>query len=387
MRASPAWGRKLDGSRDRGQRPVLALPGAAPRPPDPVPHRAPGYLPSASSGVAGITWQGMDTCSLDVIVTRGPAMESRHRVHAAIAEAGRGLVAVARDAGYMTHWRSCAKPFQVMPLLEAGGFEELGWGDDELALACASHGGEPEHVAIAESMLKDLGLEEGDLACGPHEPLARRAIRLLRESGLAPTRLHNNCSGKHAAMLARAHLAQWPTEGYERLGHRVQDGCLASVAAWSGVPAEQIPCAIDGCGAAVFVLPLDAMALAYATLAERAQRGDEIPARIVNAMRSRPFLVGGSDRFDTILMEETEGRVVAKVGAEGIHSAAVVARGIGIALKVEDGASRAQYPALLHLLQYLGELPDPLPPRLLDYACPRIRNTRGESVGTVTVGG
>lgn len=327
----------------------------------------------------------METFSLDVVVTRGTATESRHRVHAAIVNAERGLVASARDPAFVAPWRSCAKPFQVMPLLEADGLEELGWQGDELALACASHGGEPEHVAIAESMLKDLGLEEGDLACGPHEPLSRRGSRLLRESGASPTRLHNNCSGKHAAMLARAHLAGWRTEGYERLGHPVQDGCLARVAEWCGVPAERIPCAVDGCGVVVFVLPLDAMARAYARLGYEATRGSEIPARIVAALREHPFLVGGSDRFDTVLIEETEGRVVAKVGAEGIHSAAVVDRGLGIALKVEDGAARAQYPALLYLLQRLGELPDPLPPRLLDFACARVRNTRGEIVGALQV--
>jgi L-asparaginase II len=327
----------------------------------------------------------MDLYRLDVVVTRGSAIESRHRVHAAVVEAGTGLIGAARDPSLLAPWRSCAKPFQVLPLVEAGGFEELGWGDDELALACASHGGEPEHVAIVESMLKDIGLEEGDLACGPHEPLSRRGLRLLRESGAAPSRLHNNCSGKHAAMLARAHLAQWPTNGYERIGHPVQEACLSCVAEWSGIPREAIPCAVDGCGAVVFVLPLDAMARAYATFAECARRGDEIPARVVSALRTRPFLVGGSDRFDSVLIEETQGRVIPKVGAEAVHSVALVERGIGIAIKVEDGASRAQYPALLHLLQRFEELPDPLPSRLLDLACPRVRSTRGDIVGGVRV--
>lgn len=327
----------------------------------------------------------MDLYPLDVVVSRGSIPESRHRVHAAVVEAGTGLIGAARDPSLVAPWRSCAKPFQVMPLLREGGFEELAWGEDELALACASHGGEPEHVAIAESMLKDIGLEEGDLACGPHEPLARRGARLLRESGVAPTRLHNNCSGKHAAMLARAHVAQWSTHGYERKGHPVQEDCLSCVAEWSGIPRDQIPCAVDGCGAVVFALPLEAMARAYAAFAQRAQAGQEIPARIVSALRTRPFLFGGSDRFDTILIEETNGRVLSKIGAEAVHSVALVERGIGIALKVEDGASRAQYPALLHLLQQFGELPDPMPPRLQDFACPRVRSTRGEPVGTVHV--
>lgn len=327
----------------------------------------------------------MDTLTLDVVVTRGAHVESRHRVHAAIVDATHGLIAGAGDHRDVVPWRSCAKPFQLMPLIAAGGLEQLGWGDDEIALACASHGGEPEHVAIAAKMLQDLGLEEGDLACGPHEPMARRGARALRDAGLSPTRLHNNCSGKHAAMLARARLAGWPTRGYEKLGHPVQDSCLGTVAAWTGVPREQVGCAVDGCGVVVFILPLQNMAGAYARLARDAASGAEIPARITTAMRTRPFLVGGTDRFDTILMEETQGRVLSKIGAEGVHSAAVLDRGIGIALKVEDGATRAQYPALLRSLQWLQVLPEALPARLVEFAAPRIRNTRGEPVGDVHV--
>ncbi len=327
----------------------------------------------------------MEALNLDVLVTRGSHVESRHVVHAAIVDAQRGLIASARDPHDVAPWRSCAKPFQLMPLIAAEGLERLGWGSDQVALACGSHGGEPEHVAIAAQMLRDLGLEEGDLACGPHEPMARRGARLLRDAGLAPTRLHNNCSGKHAAMLARARLAGWPTQGYEKLGHPVQDSCLGTVAAWSNVPKEKIGTAVDGCGVAVFILPLDGMAGAYARLARDAQSGAEIPARITTAMRTRPFLVGGTDRFDTVLMEETEGRVLSKIGAEGVHSAAVLDRGIGIAIKVEDGASRAQYPAVLRALQWLEVLPEALPARLVEFAAPRIRNTRGEVVGDVHV--
>ena len=327
----------------------------------------------------------MDQLSLDVLVTRGTHVESRHLVHAAIFDAHHGLIATARNPNEVVPWRSCAKPFQLMPLIAADGIEKLGWGDDQIALACASHGGEPEHVAIASQMLLDLGLEEGDLACGPHDPMARRGAKFLRDSGLSPTRLHNNCSGKHAAMLARAKLAKWPTQDYERLGHQVQDSCLGTVAAWTGVPREKVGCAVDGCGVVVFILPLDGMAGAYARLARDARAGAEIPARITSAMSTRPFLVGGTDRFDTVLMEETDGRVLSKIGAEGVHSAAVLDRGIGIALKVEDGATRAQYPALLRILQWLDVLPEAMPQRLVEFATPRIRNTRGECVGEVHV--
>ena len=323
----------------------------------------------------------MQTYELDVVVTRGSQVESRHCVNAAVVGPDDRLVGGARDARQVTFWRSCAKPFQVMPFIESGGADRLGWGDDQIALACGSHGGEPEHVAIAQAMLTDIGLEEGDLVCGPHEPLSARGQRILRETGDFPSRLHNNCSGKHAAMLARACTTGWPTQGYERLDHPVQRAALETVSRWTGTPAQAIGRAVDGCGVPVYSLPLENMARAYARLAAAAARGDEVPRRVVAAMLAQPFLVGGTDRFDTVLMEESSGRVLAKVGAEGVHSLALLDRGVGVALKVEDGAQRAQGASVLRLLQYLDALPDPLPPRLADYLRKSLRNTRGETVG------
>jgi L-asparaginase II len=323
----------------------------------------------------------MKSLELDVVVTRGAVVESRHRVHAAVVDDSGTLVGGARDPSYVTAWRSCAKPFQVMPFLESGGFDSLGWGDDQLALACASHGGEPEHVSLAERMLGDIGMEEGDLACGPHEPLASRGVRFLRDAGERPRRLHNNCSGKHAAMLARAHTAGWHAYGYEREEHPVQRCCLEAVSKWTALPPSAIGRAVDGCGAVVFSLSLEGMARAYANFARAAREGDEVPARIAHAMQTRPFLIGGTDRFDSILIEETGGDVIAKIGAEGIHSVAVPARGVGIAIKVEDGAQRAQFAAVVRVLQCLEVLPARLPPRLQEFLHRPIRNTRGEVVG------
>ena len=327
----------------------------------------------------------MDSLHLDATVTRGAIVESSHRVHAAVIDASGRLIASARDANLVTHWRSCAKPFQVMPLLSSGGFDRIGWGDDQLALACASHGGEPEHVGIAEAMLASIGMEQGDLACGPHEPLTQRGQKLLRESGDRPTRLHNNCSGKHAAMLGRAYSSEWPAVGYERQDHPVQRDILREVSRWAGVGESSIGQAVDGCGVVEFALPLDAMARAYSRLADDARRSLELPSRIVHAMQTRPFLIGGTDRFDSALIEATEGRVISKIGAEGVHSVAIIDDGIGIAIKVEDGAQRAQFPAVIRVLQHFGALPADLPPRLAEYAPRLLRNTRGEVVGEVDV--
>jgi L-asparaginase II len=318
---------------------------------------------------------------LDVAVMRGDVVESVHHVAAAVVSDDT-LVGVARDPETRAFWRSCAKPFQLIPFLRSGELDAIGWGPDQIALACASHGGEPEHVAIAERMLLDLGLEEGDLVCGVTEPLAPRGVRILRDSGVRPTRLHNNCSGKHAAMLARAQTAGWPTAGYHRVEHPVQQSIVCEVERWTGVSRAQMNLAVDGCGVVVFGMPLIAMARAYARLARAVRDGEEVPRRIVDAMVANPFLVGGTDRFDTVLMEEAPG-VLCKIGAEGVHSVAVIESGLGIAVKVEDGAARAQYPAVLGLLQRFGALPATLPPRLAEFARKPVRDTRHEVVGEV----
>ena len=325
--------------------------------------------------------------NLDVEVTRGEIVESRHRVHAAVIGDDEVLVGAARDVGLVSLWRSCSKFFQVIPLISSGGLDQLKWGDRELALACASHGGEPEHVELAAAMLASIGLEDGDLACGPHEPLSVRGSKLWRESGQPLSRLHNNCSGKHAAMLARAKTSGWSTRGYETAEHPVQRACVGEVSAWTGVPLDDMPLAVDGCGVAVMALPLDRMALAFARWARAVQTGDEIPARVAGALRAHPDLFGGTDRFDTVLIQETQGAVIAKVGAEGVHSIAVPSLGLGIAIKVEDGALRAQHIAVLSALQQLGVLPNELPPRLAEFAARQVRNTRGEVVGDVRPAG
>ena len=324
----------------------------------------------------------MRMLDLDIVATRGAEVESRHTVHAAVIAGDGHLVATAGSPDLVAHWRSCAKPLQVYPFVAAGHHDAIGWGDAELALACASHGGEPEHVALAASMLRSLDLEEGDLACGAHEPLTARGARLLREQGRHAGRLHNNCSGKHAAMLASARAHGWATLGYELPMHPVQMAIRQSLSRWTGVDNGALDIATDGCGVPVFILALRQMATAYARLA-LAARTDAIAARILDAMVQHPFLVGGTDRFDTLLMEETGGAVVAKVGAEGIHTLLLRDRGIGMAVKVADGNPRAQYPAVLRLLQYLDALPAVLPARLHDLLVTPVRDTRGDVVGEI----
>ncbi len=324
----------------------------------------------------------MRTLDLDVVVTRGSAVESRHAVHAAVMGADGALLASAGSPDLIAPWRSCAKPLQVYPFVEAGHLDTLGWGDAELALACASHGGEEEHVALAASMLRSIGLGEADLACGAHEPLTPRGTAQLRERGQAPGRLHNNCSGKHAAMLAAAQANGWSTAGYEVPSHPLQLAIRRRLQPWTGLDSGALDIATDGCGVPVFILALHQMALAYARLS-RAASDTTAAARILGAMGTHPFLVGGTDRFDTVLMQETDGAVVAKIGAEGVHTVLLRDRAIGFAIKVADGQARAQYPAVLRLLQHLDALPGTLSPRLHDLLVTTIHDTRGDAVGNV----
>ena len=320
---------------------------------------------------------------LDIVATRGAMIESRHHVHAVVVDETGAVRGASGDVNLPTVMRSCAKPFQAMPFVQSGALDALHWSSEQLALACASHGGEPEHLAIVAQMLASIGLEEGDLACGPHEPLTRRGQKALKESGGAVTRLHNNCSGKHSAMLAFAKTQGWPTRGYEQCVHPVQQAVVACLSEWSGLDKSQITLMTDGCGVAAFGLPMQRFAYALARLAAAAERGDAAPARVLRAMRAHPFLIGGTDRFDTVVLEETQGRVVAKIGAEGVHAVAIPERGLAAVVKVEDGAFRAQHPAVIRLLQYLDVLPAELSPRLASFLRSPVMNTRGATVGEI----
>jgi L-asparaginase II len=319
----------------------------------------------------------------EVHITRGPLVESRHRIHAVVTEAAGRVVASVGDPALVTYWRSCAKLFQVMPLVEGGGLERLGWDDAALTLACASHGGEPEHLALAQQMLRSLGLDADALACGPSAPLSARGRALWEASGQPLSALHNNCSGKHAAMLALATLRGWPTAGYHEATHPVQQMARDTVAAWTGVAAAQIPVGVDGCGVSVFGLPLQAMATAYAKFGAAAAAGEGTPARILTAIRRHPHLLAGTDRFDSVLVAASDGALVAKIGADGVHCVTDPSTGLGVALKIEDGSVRVQHAALVAVLQAVDLLPATLTGPLAGFANEPVLNTRHETIGWI----
>jgi L-asparaginase II len=318
-----------------------------------------------------------------VEVWRGGMAESRHHVAVAVVDAEGRLRARARDAGMAVFARSGVKPLQALPLVEDGVAERFGLTAAELAIACASHSGEARHVEAARSLLKKAGVDESALACGVHPPFDAASARALRQRGDAPARIHNNCSGKHAGMLALSRAHGWPIEGYHEAGHPAQQRMTTELARWSGVAASDLTLAVDGCGVVTFALPLHRLAAAFARFGRAARCRDEGPARITEAMTVHPELVGGTERLCTELMRVTAGRLLAKVGAEGVYCAGVPGAELGIALKVEDGARRAAEPALLAVLGGLGLITEAEAAELERFARPAVLNTRGEVVGMV----
>jgi L-asparaginase II len=316
-----------------------------------------------------------------VEVLRDSLVESKHRIHVAVVDADGRLRASGGDPDLVTYFRSAAKPFQALPLVADGAMDRFGITLEELALCCGSHSGEPRHVEAAAAILRKIGLDGEALACGPHPPLHAPTRRDLAETGLEPGRLHNNCSGKHAGMMALARVHGWDPDGYQRPDHPVQGRILAEISRWLDVPYEAIALGTDGCGVVCFGLPLRQMAFAYARLARAARNGEREPTYVVGAMTSYPEMVAGEGRLCTDLMVQTVGRLFAKVGAEGMFCVGVPGAELGIALKIEDGSSRPLAPAVLACLRQLELIAEEDLGALHAHAYPELRNTRGEVVG------
>ncbi|MCH7564781.1 MAG: asparaginase [Gemmatimonadetes bacterium] len=315
-----------------------------------------------------------------VVCTRNGLLESAHTVHVAVVVADGRTVASAGDPDIPTYYRSAVKPLQALPLVEDGVVDTFGLTDAELALCCASHSGEPEHVAGALDILGKAGLTQADLECGPHEPMSKVAAAALARSGESPGSIHNSCSGKHAGMLALAVHHGWPTAGYMEYEHPVQRRMHSEIARWSGMAEEEIGTGEDGCGVVCFRAPLSRLAVSFARFATAAARG-EPAGRVVSAMTAHPFMVAGSDRLCTAVMEVGGGRIFAKSGAEGVYAVGDVEGRMGVAIKVEDGARRASTVALVGVLEALELLGVDEIDSLSSFAQPLIRNTLGSVVG------
>jgi L-asparaginase II len=330
-----------------------------------------------------------------VEVRRGPITESRHRGHIVAVDAEGREVAHLGEPQVVTYLRSSAKPFQAIPLVASGAADHFGFTEKEIAIACASHNGEAIHTETVARMLTKIGLDASALKCGIHEPFSTEVADELRKAGLRPTVLHNNCSGKHTGMLALALHLGAPVHTYDRMDNPVQQLILRSVSEFSGVPVAEIALGVDGCGAPVFGVPLQAMALMYARLVTQPEGFCNEPSRaaagrISRAMTAHPEIVGGrAERLDTKVMMAGQGAIVSKVGAEGVYTAGVLPgetwpRGLGIAIKIEDGEDRRSRPTVvIETLRQLGVLDAESLEELAPYSRFPVRNHRGDEVGEV----
>lgn len=330
-------------------------------------------------------------------VTRGAYVESRHRGLLAALTPNGEIVAQLGDIETTTHFRSAAKPFQALPLVASGAAAHFGFTPQELAVINGSHSGEAIHVATVQSILAKTGLTETLLQCGAHWPFDEATTKQLRADKQTPNVLHNNCSGKHAGMLALARFLQHPLENYLDPQHPIQRLILQTLAQFAAVPADQIGIAVDGCSAPVFITSIKAMARSYAQLvglentplaADNNLR--QAARQIVSAFVEQPEMIGGTrKRLDTALMQVTAGQIISKVGAEGVQLLGVrpcakYPHGLGIALKIEDGdIKRARDPIVIETLRQLGLLDETQLAQLASYAAATLYNHRQLAVGEV----
>ncbi len=329
-----------------------------------------------------------------VEVTRGLIIESRHRGHVVAVDADGREIARLGSPETVTYLRSSAKPHQAVPLVASGAADYFNFTAQEIAISCGSHSGEPIPTQTVAGMLRKIGLDESALKCGVHEPFSREVAHDMRERGIEPNVLQNNCSGKHTGMLALALHLGAPVETYDAPENPVQKLILRAVAEFSGVSVEEIAIAVDGCGVPVFGVSISAMALMYARLVAPPKGMDDKTRaaceRIVAAMTTHPEMVGGTiERLDTELMRASGGRLISKVGAEGVYTVGVRPsaewpRGLGLALKIEDGEDRRARPTVvIESLRQLGALSRAALDALAPYSSFPVQNHRGDKVGEV----
>jgi L-asparaginase II len=318
-------------------------------------------------------------------VTRGDATDSVHYGSVAVVDLDGRLLFAAGDARYLTTTRSALKPLQAMPFLTAGGVERFGYSQPQVALLCASHSGEPRHVAAVAEMLERADCTPGQLQCGVHPPLYYTACEQLPPAGATFTTLHHNCSGKHTGMLAYCRLCGLPIENYLAFDHPLQQAIRQAVAQMTGVPEQALVAGIDGCSAPNYAVPLDRLAHAFARLASGRDdpRYGAAPTRLAAAMTAHPEMVSGERRNDLTLMRAGRGDWVTKVGAEGVQAIGVRSKGWGIALKVVDGNARGLHPATVAVLDQLGLLDDGQRAELSPWRETAVRNCRQVLTGRV----
>lgn len=323
---------------------------------------------------------------ISIEVTRGSMVESRHRASIAVVDPEGGVAFSSGAFERVVYGRSAIKPLQAIPLVESGAAEAFDLSPAEISIACASHDGEAGHVETVLAWLPRIGCQVADLECGAHLPYNEAAMIALLKSGGEPTAAHNNCSGKHTGFLTLAKHLGVETKGYIKYEHPVQQRILGVLESMCGLDLSAAPRGIDGCGIPVIGIPLGNIALGMARMADPASQPKARQAAcktILDAMAAEPFMVAGSTRFCTRIMEATGGRAVVKTGAEGVYCGAIPELGLGFALKIDDGATRAAEVVTGRVLRKLGILSDAQAERFADLIEPPLFNRAGTAIGRV----
>lgn len=316
-------------------------------------------------------------------VTRGPMVESRHLGAAAVMKIDGAVEAAWGDIDTPVMARSAIKPLQAIPLVESGAADRFGLTDVQLALACASHNGEPAHVAAVRAWLATIGLSEADLECGAHAPGRLPIFEAFVRSGSQLTPAFNNCSGKHTGFLTTAVHKGEPTRGYIRREHPVQQRLLGIYEQLAQCDLSRAPVGSDGCGIPTIGVPLRHMALAMANMANPARLPDARAAairRLRAAMNAEPFYMAGTGRFCTRVNGALKGVAQVKTGAEGVFCAMLPTLGLGVALKIWDGAGRASEVAMAAILRHFGLLTDA---QFDEAVMPPVLNVVGLKIGDI----
>lgn len=323
-------------------------------------------------------------------VIRGETVESIHRGHLIVVDGEGHTILSLGNPQTITFFRSSAKPFQTIPFLVSGAVSAFGFSEKEIALACGSHSGEKIHIETVEQMLEKIGLSESDLRCGVHLPFNEKRAEEMIRAGEKPSQLHNNCSGKHTAMLGFAKHIGADLKTYELNANPVQRAILQCVSDFTDIPPNQIAIGIDGCAAPNFAIPIAAMAKSFARLVFPPQNFSietkNVCETVVSAMMNYAEMIGGTERLDTMIMETLRGQIISKVGADGVYVAGVLPSvkwktGLGIAFKIEDGDDKRARPVVaVELLRRLEVLDSQ---NLREISPMAITNRRGDSVGKI----
>ncbi|RVD44554.1 MAG: asparaginase [Mesorhizobium sp.] len=321
-----------------------------------------------------------------VEVLRGAVVESAHRGAVAVFDAdGKPLLEIG-DTARPVFPRSAVKAIQALPLVESGTADAYGFGDRELALACASHSGEPAHVELAQAMLAKAGLDGSALECGAHWPSNHDTTIALARTGSVPNALHNNCSGKHAGFLCTCVHSGIAHRGYVKAGHAQQEMVRDAMQSVTEAAHDVDHCATDGCSIPTYAVPLKSFALGFARMATGTgfspQRA-KAAKRLLSACMAEPFLVAGTGKADVALMQAAPGRIFVKTGAEGVYCAAIPELGLGIALKCDDGAGRGAEVMIAAVLARLLHDDEAVAARLVEQANPPVESRIGAKVGSL----